>query len=129
MKKAEKLAKLRQSIIDALKKTDDQWVTTDGVKNKMVFEKLESEDITLEQIGNNLRILKDKGVVSDTKIDGKRCWSLTGNEFDNRPAVRMVVAFPKATHESICEGALKTGQSKTSYIIESVEKRVSECEE
>lgn len=124
MKKEDKLVSLRTNIIETMKKMSDKWVTSDSVKSKMVYDGLEPKSITLEQIGNNLRVLKNEGVVSDTKIDGRRCWSLTGHEFDGQPVVKMVVAFPKKVHEGMCDKAISKGLSRTEFIVESVKERL-----
>lgn len=124
MKKEDKLVSFRRNIIETMKKMSEKWVTSDSIKSKMVFDGLEPKSITLEQIGNNLRVLKNEGVVSDTKIDGRRCWSLTGHKFDDQPVVKMVVAFPKKIHEEMCDKAVSEGLSRTGFIVESVKERI-----
>jgi hypothetical protein len=69
--------------------------------------------------------LKNKGVASDTIIDGKRCWSLTGNNYDEKPNVRMVISFPHDVHDRITNESAKIGVSKTKFIIESVKKNLN----
>ena len=117
---SEKLVDFRNNIIKAMKTIEDRWVTSDGVRSKLVFEGLESEDVSLERVGNNLRILKDEGIVADTKIRGERCWSLTGNKFNGQPIVMVTVAFPKDVHEGIKSEALRAGLSRTAYIVKTV---------
>jgi len=126
MKKSKELVLLRKNIVDTMKGIEDEWVTSDGIRSKMIHNGLGSKSISLEKIGNNLRVLKDAGIVSDTKIDGKRCWSLTGNKFDARPVHKMIVAFPQGVYDGMCEGALSTGLSKTGFVVDSVQKRISD---
>ncbi len=124
-KKTEELAKLRNNIISTMKSMGKDKVTADEVLSEMVNKKLVDSTMSLERIGNNLRVLKNEGCTSDEKVDNKRCWSLTGSEFKFEPPVRMVVAFPKKTHESLTKRASKESVSKTKYILDSVEERLN----
>ena len=121
MKKADELVTLRKNIVNTMKGLDKKWVTSDDIRSRMVFDGLASEeDISLERVGNNLRILKNDGVVSDTQMEGRRSWSLTGNEFVGQPIVKVVVAFPKSVHDGIRTEALSAGLSRTAYIVQTV---------
>ncbi len=121
MKKAEELIVLRNNIVRVMRDLDKKWVTSDDVRSRMVFDGLVlEEEVSLEKIGNNLRMLKKEGVVSDTQMEGKRSWSLTGNEFVGQPLVKVIVAFPKDVHNGIRTESLKAGLSRTAYIVQTV---------
>ena len=115
-----RLSEIRAQICVAMKEMDDEWVTTDSILAKLEADKVLTGRITKDKIGNNLRVLKNEGIVSDTKLDGKRCWSLTGKKYDVDPPVRMVVAFPKSVHQAMSEAAAQKGSSRTNYVINAV---------
>lgn len=114
------LSELRDKICTAMKAMEENWSTTDSILAKMQSDGMVNSRTTLEKVGNNLRVLKNEGVVADTKVDGRRCWSLTGKEYEANPPVRMVVAFPKKVHEAMSEAAAKRGVSRTNFVIKSV---------
>jgi Fe2+ or Zn2+ uptake regulation protein len=123
----EELIEFRQNIIKIFKllKGKEKWASADTIRSLLIREGLEGDAITLEQIANNLRVLKDKGIVADTLISGKRRWSITGNKLDDQPPVKMVVSFPKAVHIAMCEGAVGAGLSRTAFIVECVKDSLS----
>ncbi len=119
--KDEKLAVLRKAIFGIMKRMRKEWTTADEI-----FAKVPTDDeVTLEKVGNNLRVLKAMGVADSSKIKGRRHWKLTGKSFDPAPPVKMVVAFPKDVHDSMTEASDKRDMSKTDFIIESVENNLT----
>lgn len=121
---------VRSVIIDVMDEMDGGWFTADDILDHIVNNKSKMKDIdfsiTLEKIGNNLRVLKGASVVSDKKIKGKRHWALVNRSFEVTPPVKMVVAFPKKVHDSISEVSRSRDISKTEFIIESVESNLNQ---
>jgi len=119
--KDEKLAILRTSIIGVMGESKDEWITTETILDNMNNGNALFSKVSIEKIGNNLRVLKSMGIIEDTKIRGRRHWHLTGKKFVSDPPVKMVISFPNVTHKSISEVSKKQGISKTDFIIQSVE--------
>lgn len=120
--KDEKLAFLRTFIINIMNVSKEEWITTE-----IILDDINNNDdikldynVSIEKIGNNLRVLKSMGIIEDIKIRGRRHWRLTGKKFISDPPVKMVISFPNVTHKSISEVSKKQGISKTDFIIQSV---------
>lgn len=118
----EKLSKLRESIIDVMK--DAEWMTTNGVYSLLKSSKKIGNDVNLEHIGNNLRILKNQGIVADTKNNTRRLWKLTGLLYDVRPPIRMVIPIPKGVYDKISEMSHFNRVSKSSLIISILQEKL-----
>lgn len=112
--KDERLVKLRAEIIKVMKDLNS-WVSSDEIQKNL-------GSCSAEQVGNNLRILKDQGVVANTKVEGQFRWALTGEEFVAQAPVGILIKFPKLIHEGITKIAKQLGQSKNSVVIKACEK-------
>lgn len=110
------LSKLRESIVDVMYGSYE-WMTAGNIYSLLRSFKKIKNDITLEHIGNNLRILKNMGIVADTKINSRNSWKLTGIPYDVRPPVKMVVSIPVDIHDKISKISIDKGITKSSLII------------
>ena len=109
----ETLVALRVEIIKAMKSLQG-YVSSEDIQKQM------GDSYNTEQIGNNLRILKDMGVTANTKIEGKYHWTLTGEEFVAQAPVGILIKFPKAVHEGLTRVAKSLGLSKNNFVVKSV---------
>lgn len=117
------LIELRQELLDALEALEPNHPrATAEVLQK--FLEMRGKNYSLSQIGNNLRILKKKRILSDVRVKGHRFWSRTGKKYVEDEVVRVLVAFPKAMHDRIVEftklGDGKQKLSKTAFIVNMV---------
>jgi len=99
----------------------DEWEMAEDIYKRIVTITDEKTDdwldfVSLEKVGNNLRILKKMGSVEDSIINGRKYWRLI-KKFDHNPPVKMVVAIPKDLHNKITKIANKDQISKVSVII------------
>ena len=115
------LVKLRVEIIKVMKSLSG-WVSSEEIQKKL------GAKYTPEQIGNNLRILKDMGVAANTKVEGQFRWALTGEEFVAQAPVGILIKFPRAVHEGLSELARKFGISKNNLVVKSVSEYIDKSE-
>lgn len=118
------LIELRKDLIDALETLAPEHPRATAEMLQKFIEMRSGKNNSLSQIGNNLRILKKKGILEDVRVKGHRYWSLTGKKYAEDEIVRVLVAFPKAMHDRIIEFT-KLGQgrqklSKTAFIVNMV---------
>lgn len=119
------IAKLRNTIYAVMCKCKDD-VSAEMIE-MLVVNKLSREDkgllnkVHLTHIGNNLRVMKDKGIVKDN-IDGvvKKWRVISKDDYIANPPVKMVISLPQEQHTFVTKQARKLGVSKTAYILDCI---------
>jgi hypothetical protein len=117
------LADLRKQLIEAVLQLEPQH--RDRVSAEMIqkFVEMNTGEVhTLTRIGNNLRVLKKRGVLHDVRIRGHRYWRCTGRKYDSQEDAvhRALVAFPKSLHTRIVKYAKLAGLSRTAFVVNMV---------
>jgi hypothetical protein len=112
------LVELRTQIIYAVEQLSPNHNRVSAEMMKKFVEMRTGETYTLSQIGNNLRILKKKGILSEKRIRGHRYWSVTGRRYDAKgdEIHRALIAFPKTMYDRISKFAALAGLSRTAFV-------------
>jgi len=121
----EQLITLRVKILNVLDilEGEHEWVTSGMVMH--VFEHRYGEDHSLSKVGNNLRILRENGVVTDHIKRGLRYWKKTGISYSPDIYVKRLVSFPKSIDDHIKSLSEKAGISKNAFIVNMVSSGVN----
>jgi len=102
--------------LDTLAMTEEhEWVSSDMVAHLL---KLKYKEVnSLSRVGNNLRILREAGVVEDRIARGTRYWKKTGRAYSPEVFIKRLVAFPKNIDNQIILLSEKAGVSKNAFIV------------
>ena len=73
---------------------------------------------SLSQIGNNLRVLKKRGILIDYRAHGHKYWKKTGRKYEaeNDTIHRALIAFPVSMYRKISKYAKMANISRTSLV-------------
>jgi len=128
MLKDELTAELRNLMVRVMSKRKSAWTVEDLVvrMKKAATNKPEvRKNITSNMLGNNLRVLKKSGVVSDYKdTKGVRMWTIVDPTHREEPPVKMVISFPKKTHAALSQTANYQETTKNQVVVDAVQKHI-----
>jgi hypothetical protein len=124
MFKEELTAELRNLMIRVMAKRKGAWTVEDlAARMKKTATKTSKlhGNFTSNMLGNNLRVLKKSGVVTDQKDQGVRVWTLLDPDHHEEAPVKMVISFPKATHEALSQTAEDEKATKNQVVVDAVQ--------
>jgi len=110
---------LRNQIMCALKalSTEHDWSSTEMIHKVLLMQYPGAHKYSLSKVGNNLRCLREHGVVDDLSKYGVRHWKLTGREYVPEKQVKLLIVFPESVHDLIVQYSKRGGLSKNALIV------------
>ena len=119
------IIELRRDILEALETLAPEHPRATADMLQKFLEMRNGHLHSVGKLGNNLRVLKKRGVLAEVRVRGHRYWSLTGKEYKEEGTQMVLVAFPKKMHDQI-KAFVKLGDgrkrklSKTAFILNMV---------
>jgi hypothetical protein len=111
---------LRERILAALGalKAEHDWVSTEMVQKVIMMQ--HGVNYSLSKVGNNLRCLREHGVVEDQTKHGTRHWSPTGRAYAPDTPKKLLISFPGPLHNMIVDFSHRGGLSKNAFVVNMV---------
>jgi hypothetical protein len=111
---------LRERILAALEalKAEHEWVSTEMVQKVIMMQR--GVNYSLSKVGNNLRCLREYGVVEDQTKHGTRHWRPTGRSYTPDTPKKLLISFPGPLHNMIVDFSRRGGLSKNAFIVNMV---------
>ena len=111
---------LRERILTALEalRVEHDWVSTEMVQKVIMMQ--HGINYSLSKVGNNLRCLREHGVVEDQTKHGTRHWSPTGRVYTPDTPKKLLISFPGPLHNMIVDFSRRGGLSKNAFVVNMV---------
>lgn len=111
---------LRERIIVALEalRVEHEWMSTEMVQKVIMMQ--HGVNYSLSKVGNNLRCLREHGVVEDQTKHGTRHWRPTGRLYTPDAPKKLLISFPGPVHNMIVDFSRRGGLSKNAFVVNMV---------
>jgi hypothetical protein len=111
---------LRKRILGALEalQAEHEWVSTEMVQKVIMMQ--HGVSYSLSRVGNNLRCLREHGVVEDETKHGTRHWKPTGQAYAPDTPKKLLISFPGSLHNMIVDFSRRGGLSKNAFVVNMV---------